>query len=40
MMEVHEEGQSILIRDSLEQAEHYAHQLQCYHLNATLHRDT
>jgi len=36
MLEVHEQGKSILMRESLEKAEHYVHQLQCYHLQATL----
>ena len=39
MLEVHEQGKSILMRESLEKAEHYVHQLQCYHLQATLEKD-
>ncbi len=35
-MQVHEQGKSVLTRDSLEKAEHYVHQLQKYSLNATL----
>lgn len=38
MLEVHEQGKSILTRDSLEKAEHYVHQLQKYSLTATLER--
>jgi ATP-dependent Clp protease adaptor protein ClpS len=36
MLQVHEQGQSVLTRASLEQAEHYVHQLQKYSLHATL----
>lgn len=39
MLEVHNNGKSILTRDSLEKAEFYVHQLQKYTLNATLERD-
>jgi len=39
MLEVHEQGKSILMRESLEKAEHYVYQLQCYHLQATLEKD-
>ena len=39
MMEVHNNGQSVLTRESLEKAEFYVHQLQKYTLNATLERD-
>ncbi len=39
MLEVHNHGRSMLIRDSLEKAEFYVHQLQKYTLNATLERD-
>lgn len=38
MMEVHREGRSALLRTSLEQAEHYVHQLQGHGLHATLER--
>lgn len=38
MLEVHEQGKSILTRDSMEKAEHYVHQLQKYSLTATLER--
>ena len=36
MMEVHENGRSILTRESFEKAEFYVHQLQKYSLQATL----
>jgi ATP-dependent Clp protease adaptor protein ClpS len=39
MLEVHNHGQSVLTRESLEKAEFYVHQLQKYTLNATLERD-
>ncbi len=39
MLQVHEQGKSVLTRDSLEKAEHYVHQLQKYHLHATMERD-
>jgi ATP-dependent Clp protease adaptor protein ClpS len=39
MLQVHEQGKSVLTRDSLEQAEHYVHQLQKYSLHATMERD-
>ena len=39
MLEVHNNGQSVLARESLEKAEFYVHQLQKYTLNATLERD-
>jgi ATP-dependent Clp protease adaptor protein ClpS len=39
MLQVHEQGKSILARESLEKAEHYVHQLQKYHLHATMERD-
>ena len=38
MLEVHNTGKSILVRESLERAEHYVHQLQGYHLHATMER--
>ena len=40
MLQVHEQGKSVLIRDSLEKAEHYVHQLQKYSLHATMERDS
>jgi ATP-dependent Clp protease adaptor protein ClpS len=39
MMQVHNQGKSILTRESLERAEHYVHQLQKYSLHATMERD-
>lgn len=36
MLEVHQKGRSLLVRTSLEKAEHYVHQLHGYGLNATL----
>ena len=40
MMQVHKEGKSVLVREGLEKAEFYVHQLQKYTLHATLERDT
>ena len=39
MLEVHNQGKSVLARESLEKAEFYVHQLQKYTLHATLERD-
>ena len=39
MRQVHEQGKSVLARESLEKAEHYVHQLQKFSLHATLERD-
>jgi ATP-dependent Clp protease adaptor protein ClpS len=39
MLQVHEQGKSVLKRDSMEKAEHYVHQLQRYSLHATMERD-
>jgi len=39
MMQVHTEGKSVLLREGLEKAEFYVHQLQKYTLHATLERD-
>jgi len=39
MLQVHEQGKSVLTRESLEKAEHYVHQLQRYCLHATMERD-
>jgi len=36
MLEVHEQGKSVLIREGAEKAEHYVHQLQEYQLHATM----
>ena len=38
MMEVHTNGKSLLVREPLEKAEHYVHQLHRYSLHATLER--
>jgi ATP-dependent Clp protease adaptor protein ClpS len=40
MLQVHNQGRSVLVRESLEKAEHYVHQLQNYTLHATLERDS
>ena len=40
MLEVHNLGKSLLVREGLEKAEFYVHQLQKYNLHATLERDT
>ena len=39
MLQVHNDGKSVLTRESLERAEHYAHQLQRYSLQATIERE-
>lgn len=39
MLQVHYQGKSVLTRESLEKAEHYVHQLQSYHLHATMEPD-
>lgn len=39
MLQVHNEGKSILVRESMERAEHYVHQLHGYCLHATMERD-
>ncbi len=39
MMQVHNQGKSVLTRESLERAEFYVHRLQQYGLQATLERD-
>jgi len=39
MLQVHKQGKSVLVRESLEKAEHYVHQLQKYSLHATMERD-
>jgi ATP-dependent Clp protease adaptor protein ClpS len=40
MLEVHEQGRSVLTRESMEKAEFYVHQLQKYTLHATMERDS
>ena len=39
MLEVHNDGKSLLTRESLEKAEFYVHQLQKYNLHATLEKN-
>ena len=39
MLQVHRQGRSVLARTTMEQAEHYVHQLQKYTLHATLERE-
>ena len=39
MLQVHNEGKSLLVREGLEKAEHYVHQLQKCTLHATMERD-
>ncbi len=39
MLEVHEQGKSVLVREGFERAEFYVHRLQKYTLQATMERD-
>lgn len=39
MLQVHQEGKSIVAREGFEKAEHYVHQLQSFSLHATLERE-
>jgi len=39
MLEVHNQGKSVLTRESLEKAEFYVHELQKYNLHATMERE-
>ena len=39
MLEVHEKGKSVLVREGMEKAEHHVHQLQSYSLHATMEPD-
>ncbi len=39
MLQVHENGKSLLVKETFEKAEHYVHQLQSYGLHATMERD-
>jgi ATP-dependent Clp protease adaptor protein ClpS len=39
MLQVHNQGRSVLVRESLEKAEFYVHELQKYTLHATMERD-
>lgn len=36
MLEVHQHGRSVVAREGFEKAEYYVHQLQGYHLQATM----
>ena len=40
MLQVHRQGQSILVRTTMEKAEHYVHELQKYTLHATMERES
>src|SRR3990170_379311 len=40
MMQVHNEGKSVLARETMERAEHYVHELQKHSLHATMERDS
>lgn len=39
MLQVHNNGSSLLTRECMEKAEHYVHQLQKYSLHATMERE-
>ncbi|HLH55506.1 MAG TPA: ATP-dependent Clp protease adaptor ClpS [Verrucomicrobiae bacterium] len=39
MLQVHEQGKSVLVKEILEKAEHYVHELQKHSLHATMERD-
>ena len=39
MLQVHNNGKSVLVRESFERAEYYVHQLHKYSLHATLERE-
>jgi ATP-dependent Clp protease adaptor protein ClpS len=40
MLQVHNQGKSVLTRESLERAEHYVHELQKYGLQATMEKES
>jgi ATP-dependent Clp protease adaptor protein ClpS len=40
MLEVHRQGKSVLVRSTMEKAEHYVHELQKYTLHATMERES
>jgi len=40
MLEVHEQGKSLLVRENFEKAEYYVHQLHAYGLTATIEKDS
>lgn len=39
MLEVHQQGKSLVAREGFEKAEHFVHRLQSYHLQATMEKD-
>jgi ATP-dependent Clp protease adaptor protein ClpS len=39
MLQVHQTGKSLLVRETFEKAEHYVHQLQSYSLHATMEKE-
>jgi ATP-dependent Clp protease adaptor protein ClpS len=39
MLQVHNQGKSVLVRETMEKAEHHVHQLQHYSLHASMERD-
>lgn len=39
MLEVHNNGKSVLVRESMEKAEYYVHQLQMYSLHASMEKE-
>lgn len=39
MLEVHRQGRSVVAREGFERAEYYVHQLQGYHLQATMEKN-
>ena len=40
MLEVHRQGKSMLVRTTMEKAEHFVHELQKYTLHATMERES
>ena len=40
MLEVHHKGRSVVAREGFEKAEYYVHQLQSYHLEATMEKES
>lgn len=40
MLQVHKQGKSLLARTTMEQAEHFVHELQKYTLHATMERES
>ena len=40
MLQVHRNGKSVLVRTTMEKAEHFVHQLQKYTLHATMERES